>query len=39
MLQTLDLPCPVCGAVDVSPLHDADVATLHEYASRSRRAT
>jgi hypothetical protein len=32
----LDLPCPVCGPAEVSPLHDADIATLHKYAKSFR---
>ena len=36
VLQTLDLPCPVCGPADGSPLRDADLLTLHKYAKSFR---
>jgi hypothetical protein len=36
VLQTLDLPCPVCAQVDTSPLHDADLQTLHRFAKSFR---
>ena len=36
MLQTLDLPCPVCGPAAASPLHDADPETLHRFVKSFR---